>query len=112
MSCFHRTNTLHGDHLTVDKPSEASCAALCCASLAPWEGIYPEAFASEALLQLAAELSALELAMFPESSDGAITSAISSELAHRVLAGIEKRARAAAEVLTRLHMAEREGGAK
>jgi len=28
MNCLKHTDTLHGDHFTIDKPREASCAAL------------------------------------------------------------------------------------
>lgn len=98
---------LHGDLFTIDEPQSASCAAIFASVLAPWESTEPLPFAHEALVQIAAELSALEAALFPESDEGAVSSAI----AHRVLAGIQARASAAAEVLMRLEKAKSESEA-
>ncbi len=70
---------------------------LCADAVAPWEGLVPLPFAVEALRNISADLFALELAMYPEDGGG-----ITDDLAHRVLAGIQNRAEAAATLAGRL----------
>jgi hypothetical protein len=70
---------------------------LCRDAVAFWEGENPLACAVEALRNVAADLVALESALFPENDD-----AIADGIARRVLAGIQNRAEAAAKLVERL----------
>ena len=85
------------DILTIGNPEQASCAALLSSALAPWEGLNPLAFACETLRQIATDLCFLESSL-SNAEDGPLN----SELVRRFVAGIEGRARAAAEVARRL----------
>jgi hypothetical protein len=104
-NCLHQTGTLHGDYLTVDDPASASCAAMFAAALAPWEGTNPLPFACEALRQVAAEIQVMQAAL---SDENAAIGRLTDGTIRRVLAGIEGRARVAAEVAERLGATERE----
>jgi len=96
------------DTLTIDHPEHASCSALLSAALAPWEGLNAVAFASEALRQIAADLSVLEHSLSEENENG--EGPLSNSIVRRFLAGIEYRARAAAEFARRLDEGEAANG--
>lgn len=111
--CLKHTGTLHGDHFTIDKPSEATCAALFAEALAPWEGTQPLAFATEALLQLSNDLDVLGSALSDENES---MGAMRYEIIRRTVAGLSGRARVAAEIVARIEaanaeVAEQPGGA-
>jgi hypothetical protein len=94
-----QTGELCHDGFTYDAPEQASLASLFAAALAPGEfAPAPLAFASEALLQISADMVALETALFTDGSQGPINPL----LAHRVFNGISSRARVASEVLDRM----------
>ena len=104
-TCLASQNSLEADNFTITNPELASCAALFSAALAPWEGILPLHFACEALRQLAAELAVFEhsLSAANESNEGPLN----NELVRRFIAGLEGRARVAAEVADRLEQARK-----
>jgi len=104
VSCLKHTNTHHGDNFTVDKPCEASCAALFTAALGPLEGSNPLPFAIDALKQCSAELHAFETVLF--DWDGSMA----EDILRRVLHGIIERARVAAEVAGRIDDANQSTG--
>lgn len=87
--------------MTGSKPTDLELGA---SALAPWEGAEPLAFAVEALDQLSAELSVLQVALCGDSEGH-----LDENVIGRAVAGLAHRAEVAAEIAQRLSAAKKAG---